>query len=361
MVFRIGYEKKQKLKKYWYSVAFFGGFIFDILTLGRPDHLFGKVALSTHIFTAGFVLALLYASIAQKLPEAFGRFVSRYGPLLVQFAFGSLLSGSLIFYSQSGSWSTSWPFLMILLGVMVGNETIHNRTQQLLFNLIIFFLGIFSYTVLYVPIFLKMMGPWIFVGSGLLSLVVIFFYIQLLRRIVPNFIELHLRSIVFFIGMTFCTLNFLYFENIIPPIPLSLIHIDVYHTVTKVVDGYQLSYEKAPWYKFWRRADTTYHYQSGDTVYCFASVFAPADFSLDVFHRWEYYDGTQKKWVTKGRISYHMSGGRDSGFRGYTLQENVREGKWRCSVETERGQIIGRETFTIKNDKPVQSLETVTE
>lgn len=355
-MFKIGHERMQKIKQYWLTIAFAGGFVVDYFTLGRVDQLFGMSVLFAYIIISGGMLALLYASAAGKLGEASGRFITRFGPLLVQFTFGNLLSGTLMFYSQSGSWSTSWPFLALLFGVMVGNEMVHNRTQQLLFNLAVFFLGVFSYFVLFIPIFLRKMNSFVFIGSGILSLFLIFVYIKLLRRIIPNFIQVHLRSIVFSIGMIFSILNFLYFWNIIPPIPLSLKHIDIYHSVVRQGDGYLLTYEKGPWYKFWRESDTVYHYSPGDQVYCFASVFAPSDFSLDVFHRWEYYDEKKGEWVTQGRIAYRIGGGRDQGFRGYTLQSVVHAGKWRCTVETARGQVIGRETFTIENGKPSKPL-----
>ncbi len=344
---RLSQEQKQKWKHVLSTATFIAGVLFDNLTLGRVDHLLGIGWLLGYIVVSGILLALLYAAAADRLPETFGRFVKTYAPYMSQFALGGLLSGTLVFYSRGGSWSVSWPFLALVLGIMIANEMVHDRIQRLLFNLTIFFLGIFSFLVLFVPIFVKSMNPFVFVLSGALSLICMWLYVKLLRRIIPRFIEHHLRSIVFTIGMIFSLLNFLYFMNIIPPIPLSLLSIDVYHSVVHIDTAYVRMYEKAPWYKFWREADTTYHRRAGEPVYCFASVFAPTAFSLDIYHRWERYDEIKKKWVTLTRIPYHIEGGNDDGYRGFTYLQNAEDGAWRCNVETKRGQVIGRESFRI--------------
>jgi hypothetical protein len=360
MVFRSYYDKAQKLKQWWLTIAFVGGFVVDILTLGRVDQFFAMGILLAHILNAGTNLALLYAATADKLGEKMRAFVLRYAPLLVQFSFGSLLSGTLVFYSQSGSWSVSWPFLVLVLGVMIGNEMVRDRAERLLLNLSIFFLGIFSYCILFVPVLVKKIGPWVFVGSGTLALIVIFLYLRLLRLIVPNFIELHIRNIIFSLGIIFAVLNFLYFGNIIPPIPLSLKNIDIYHQVEKIEDGsYRLTYEEAPWYKFWRDADTTYRYTKGDEVHCFTSVFAPTSFSLRIFHHWQYFNETSGEWVTQSRIPFTISGGNERGYRGYTYVTNVHDGLWRCIVETERRQMLGSETFTIVTEATKRPLITL--
>ena len=355
---RLSYEQKQKIKHWWLTIAFVGGFALDAITLGRVDQGFAFLSLSGHVLNAGVSLAVLYAATAGRFPEGFRTLALRFAPLLVQFSFGSLLSGTLVFYAQSGSWSVSWPFFALVLAVMIGNEAVRDRTQQLLFNLAIFYLGIFSYCILFIPVVFERMGVWVFLVSGGAALLAIGMYVKVLRFIIPHFIELHLRGIVFSLGMIFCTLNFLYFMNIIPPIPLSLKHIDIYHRVEKAADGYELTYEKAPWWKFWREADTTFRREGGEPVYCFASVFAPTAFSLNILHHWEYYDAAQGGWVTQGKIPYHIEGGSDTGYRGYSYLQNTHDGSWRCTVETERGQALGRESFTIKTEKLEGELVT---
>ena len=337
-----------RVRRYWLTIAFLLGFVLDNLTLNRVDQVFDNIVLFTYVILAMASLLVLYAAVAGKLPERIQRFSKTYTPLLVQFSFGGLLSGMLIFYARSGTIYDSWPFILLILLVIYGNETIRDRTRRLVFNLSILFVGLFSYVVLVVPVLTGFMGPWIFLGSGFLALFIMYVFFRLLRLIVPNYIKLQLRSIVFSIGFIFVSLNFLYFANIIPPIPLSLKDVGIYHSAVKFENGdYQLTYEKPPWWLFLRDSDKNFHYGGGDNIYCFASVFAPAKLTTDIYHRWEKLNESNGDWEEHGRFSYSIEGGRGTGFRGFTLIRNYSDGDWRCTVETERGQVIGRETFTI--------------
>jgi len=87
-------------------------------------------------------------------------------------------------------------------------------------------------------------------------------------------------------------------------------------------------------------------------------VFAPTRLSTDIYHSWEHYDEAKGDWVEHLRSSYGISGGRDDGYRGYTLVQNYADGKWRCSVETERGQVLGREEFTVDSQNLPSELVT---
>jgi hypothetical protein len=346
---------------HWLTIAFILGFVVDNLTLNRVDQVFDNVVLFSYVVLAMISIILLYAGIAECFSDRVNRFVRTQSPFLMQYAFGGLLSGMLIFYGRSGSFIDSWPFMLMIIAVIYGNETIKNRAGRLVYNLIIFFIGLFSYVVLIVPVFLGKMGPWVFVGSGLLSLVIMYCFFSILERIIPNFIALQKRSVVFFVGLIYVTLNALYFTNIIPPIPLSLKQVGIYHSVTRNTEGhYVLAYEKPVWWEWYRSTARTFHYSSGEDIYCYASVFAPSRLSTKIFHAWEYYDESVGQWKEQGRYSYDIQGGRGDGYRGFTAISNFRKGQWRCTVETERGQVIGREQFTIA-DGVKGELVTITE
>jgi len=335
---------------HWLTVAFILGFIVDTITLNRVDEIFDNIILFSYVVLAMLSIILLYAGIAERFSEKANRFLKEKSPLLMQYAFGGLLSGMLIFYGRSSSLEDSWLFILIILGVIFGNETIKDRSSRLVYNLVIFFIGLFAYVVLVIPVFLGKMGPWIFVGSGLLAVLIMYLFLSFLEKIIPNFVRLQKRSIVFIIGLIYITLNFLYFSNIIPPIPLSLKHVGIYHSVVRYEDGsYELTYEKPKWWEWYRKSDSEFHYNSGDNIYCYASVFAPARLETKVFHKWEYYDEENGTWTEHGRYAYRIQGGRGEGYRGYTQISSFREGTWRCTVETERGQVIGKESFTVES------------
>ncbi len=340
---------KHHAKQHWLTVAFVLGFIFDNLTLTRVDRLFDNIVLSSYVLIAMLSIIVLYASIAERFYENVNIFFKRWAPIIMQYAFGGLLSGMLIFFGRSGSLLNSWPFLLMILSVIYGNETIKNRQSRLVYNITIFFIGLFAYMILIVPVVLGKMGPSIFLMSGGLTLFIMYTFFHIIEKIVPNFIQLQKRNVVFIIGLIYVMMNFLYFANIIPPIPLSLKEMGVYHAVAldKTSGIYTLTYEKPAWWKWYLKADDIFHYTEGESVFCYSSVFAPSRLAVEVFHRWEYYDDTKQMWKTYAYIPYAIQGGRNEGYRGYSKITGYHEGVWRCTVETARGQVIGKETFTI--------------
>ena len=50
-------------------------------------------------------------------------------------------------------------------------------------------------------------------------------------------------------------------------------------------------------------------------------------------------------------------GGRDGGYRGYSIKNDVTAGKWRVNVKTGDGKLIGRVGFTVED---VQRRATTT-
>lgn len=348
----------RRFGRYWLTIAFLFGFVVDNFTLNRVDQVFDNVILATYVVLSMVGLLLLYAGSAQKLPERFNTVARMYSPLLVQFAFGGLLSGMLIFYGRSGDFSQSWPFILLILFVIYSNETIRDRSARLVVNLAIFFIGLFTYSVLIVPVVTGYMGAWIFVGSGLIALFVTWLYIKVLFRVIPNFLSLHIKSVVFTIGAIYCAFNFLYFTNIIPPIPLSLKDVGIFHSVVRFENGeYQLKYEAGEWWQPFKNSDNVFNGADGSNMYCFAKVFAPTKLETDIYHLWEY-KNADGQWVEHFRTSYPISGGSDGGYRGYTLVRSYQSGKWRCSVETARGQVLGRETFTVDTKTMPEELVT---
>jgi hypothetical protein len=81
-------------------------------------------------------------------------------------------------------------------------------------------------------------------------------------------------------------LNCLYFLHVIPPVPLSLKDIGIYHSLTRLdtaagsTEGiYSATYEPAPWYVFWRDTSNTFTVAGQGEASCFSSIFAPTDLS----------------------------------------------------------------------------------
>ena len=77
----------------------------------------------------------------------------------------------------------------------------------------------------------------------------------------------------------------LYLFRLIPPVPLSIPFIGVYHGVERTDAGYRLSHERALW-RFWHHGDQLFEAQPGDKLYVFFRIFSPARFSDQVTMHW---------------------------------------------------------------------------
>jgi Protein of unknown function (DUF2914) len=347
------------IKHHWLTIAFVLGFVTDYLLLNRVDDTFDNAVLLFYVVLASVSMLLLYAGIAEKFGTRPSAFFRRVAPMLMQYSFGGLFSGMLIFYSRSGALWASWPFLLLFIAAIYGNETVRNRGQQLVFNILSYFVGLFSYLVMVVPVFLGHMGPEIFVASGLLALIIVYMLVQLLSKIIPNYMALQTKPIVFMVFGLFVGLNTLYFTNIIPPIPLSLQDIAIVHSVVKFGDsGYELTKEPIPWYRMDKRLNLIFHPSDTGTVACFTRVFAPSKIDTDIYHVWEY-KNADGVWTEYFKKSYPITGKAVNGYRGWTSITASRDGVWRCSVQTERGQELGSKQFTIDNSVPPTVLEKV--
>ena len=149
------------------------------------------------------------------------------------------------------------------------------------------------------------------------------------------------------ITIIFMLVNFLYFTNLIPPIPLSLKDAGVYHTIQKNKEGnYYVTYEDIGW-KGYLQFYPDFKEVPEEPVYAFSAIFSPKYLNITVLHEWQHYDDAQNKWATERVISLQVVGGRDGGFRTYSSRSNLVEGKWRVNIKTEQGQIVGRLRFNV--------------
>lgn len=346
-------------EKYLSPAALVFGFILDSLTLTRVDLFLDNFILLGYLFISGASILLLNANDSGRLRNKTIQPIIIWLPLLMQFAFGGLFSGFVVLYSRSASLSASWPFLLILLVVLIGNEFLKKRYSRLLFQLGIYFIAIFSYLIFAIPVILNTMGPFIFLISGIISLVVIAFVIRAISKIAPWKISFNQRPILTMILGIFFAFNILYFTNVIPPIPLSLKDIAIAHNVERHgPNSVQLSFEPSPWYVLLRDYDNTYHRLGNEPVYIYSSIFAPTDLTADIIHEWAFFDENLEKWVVTDQIKYPIFGGRDDGYRGFSVKSNISAGKWRIDVKTKRNQLLGRIKFEIKQVSSLPELKT---
>ncbi|PIP73580.1 MAG: hypothetical protein COW88_01420 [Candidatus Lloydbacteria bacterium CG22_combo_CG10-13_8_21_14_all_47_15] len=338
-------EKYTPYKRHLSTAAFAAGFLWDSITLTRIDLWIDNLILFSYLVIAGAGIFVLNIGETGRSENRFLPWLASWAPVIIQFAFGGLFSGYMIFYTRSASLVSSWPFLLILFWLLVGNEFFEERYRRLQFQTGIFFVTIFSFFIFYIPVILGSYGVGIFLLSGIVSLFAIRLFVFALSKKIPERVALHKRSIVGCIGGIYLAINALYFTNIIPPIPLALKDIGIYHFAERMSgENYAVLGEEKTWGDAFR-ATKEFHYRAGEPAYVYSAVFAPTKLNTTIFHRWEYFDALRDEWIETDRVSFSIAGGRDGGYRGYSVKENIFPSLWRVDVINTRGQLLGRVKF----------------
>lgn len=337
----------QKYEHHLGVVAILTGFFFDIIIADRPDSIPNNILLLSYLFIAGATIVLLNIRAPRhKLVE--NSFEQLLLLLVLQFCFGGLASNLFVLYGKSGTLAVNALFVGLLGALILGNEFLRSRYALLRFNVGVLYLLLLSYCVIAVPTFIThSIGKWEFLLSGAVSIGIMAVFIFAVSTAVLRDRREELAGVVGAVGTIFVVFNLLYFLNVIPPVPLSLKDIGIYHSVLRRSDGYLAIYEKPRRFEVWRSTAATYTLTSGEGAFCFSSVFAPADLKAPIYHRWEYYNEGTEGWETRSRVSFPISGGRSEGYRGFSAKYSLTPGKWRCSVETSAGALIGRTSVTI--------------
>ena len=337
----------ERRKRWMPLLFFFGGVLWDVLTLDRIGAWFDNLILLVYLMVLGGLI--LAATLLTYERAASPRLMQhrRWLPHAIQFFLGALFSAYVVFYFQSATLAPSSVFLVLLVVLLVANEFIHQRLFNLYLLLGLYFLAGFSFFLFFIPVVTKTMGYGMFWLAGLLSLGLLGAMLAYLRA---RSIFASTRQFVYAAGVVvalFGLLNVFYLLHWIPPVPLAMRFGGVFHHASREGPVFDLRYEQPAWYQFWVDSDQRFHYAEGDTVFAFTAVFAPTRLRKTIYHRWRVYDKAQHAWVSTDRIGYEVEGGRNRGYRGYTFKRNVRPGAWRVDVETDAGRVIGRIRFDV--------------
>jgi hypothetical protein len=330
------------------SVALLAGFIFDNLTLRRVDLLAENLYIIALLVVAGIGIILINLQETGKIREKVPGRIHFWLIILLQFALGGLYSTFLVFYSRSATLATSWPFLALLLGSMIANEVLKERYSRLSFQVSVLFLSIFAFTIFFVPVLLHQIGPAVFLLSGLISLLLIGGFIHLLRLFTRERLRENRRILLWSIGGIFVGINLLYFIGLIPPIPLALKEAGIYRSITHDGDfNYQAQIEPRDWRDFFRLYQPI-KLTPDESVYAFSAVFSPTKLNTNIIHEWQKYDEPNENWLTSSRVELPIIGGRNGGYRTYSIRNNLDAGRWRVNVKTKSGQLLGRIKFKVE-------------
>ncbi len=328
------------------AVSVIAGFAFDNYFFGRVDHPATQFVLFGYIWLAIGSIVLVHVIESRVHHEGTLR---KLEPLVIagtQFAFGALWSAFLVFYGRSAVITASWPFLIVMGGVFIGNEVFKKYHSRLVFTLTLLFFALFSYTIFVVPIYTGTMGQRMFLLSGAIATIAFSLLVAALTVIGPVRILQSWKGIVGGAAAVLVVLNAFYFTNILPPLPLALANAGVFHSVIRDGAVYRATGESRNWTSVpW--AEPVVHVNPGKSLYLYSAVFAPIQLRTKILHIWQRYDDAAKTWRTQAVVSYPITGGRDGGYRGYSVKSTPAKGHWRVNIATGDGLVIGRIAFTV--------------
>jgi DUF2914 family protein len=346
------------------AAAFFAaGFVFDMLTVGRIDSWATIGQQGVYLAVIMTALLQMFHEQGQPAPQpAAMRTVKRwyyeYRGAIVHFLLGALLNLYAIFFFKSSSLLVSFGFLAFLVLLLLANESRRFKSLGLPYKFALLALCWLSFFAYLVPVLAGSISLPMFLLSmlaGSLPLAAAGWWV---RRSAPERFALARRQILLPLGCVLIGFLGFYLFRLIPPVPLSIPFIGVYHAVEKTEEGYRLTHER-PWWRLWHNGDQQFRAQPGDKVYVFFRIFSPARFSDQVQMRW-FWKPEGRGWALQDSIPIRIVGGREQGFRGYGVKANFQPGPWKVQVETTDGREIGRVYFDLEN-VPAEPRNIVTD
>jgi Protein of unknown function (DUF2914) len=367
----------RRYERHLSAAAMLLGFGVDNYAFGRVDHPGPHIVFVAYLFVAAVSIAVAHALQAKKdrelaqlagppdlrnpgpsgAPQAaettstadsgWQSWLRLWLPAATQFALGGLWSGFLVFYWRSAAIAASWPFLLLLACFLVGNEVFRRYHSRLVFAALLFFFALYSYAVFVVPVFTRTIGVRMFLASGALAIIVFLLFLGFLRTLGPaRYRQSRLKLVGGAVGIT-AAMNAFYFTGILPPLPLALADVGVYQDIRHMGAVYVAQAEDEPWTARLNLTRPVVHIVPGQKLVLYSAVFAPIKMTTRITHGWQWWDGRARHWLTMATVAFPISGGREHGYRGYSVKSSPRPGDWRVNIASEDGRLIGRLAFQI--------------
>src|ERR1035437_705671 len=179
------------------SLSLIFGFVFDALTLKRVDTLWENVWVLAHLVIIGIFITLIHLQENEVGGEKNPKKAHFWYVNILQFFFGGILSTYLVFYFRSADIFVTWPFIALLVIAFVANESLKRHYIRLSFQISLFFLSIYSFAIFLVPVVVHQIGPWIFIISGLISMIFITLFLKVLFYFIKDKFTESKKLIVF--------------------------------------------------------------------------------------------------------------------------------------------------------------------
>ena len=366
----------QKIEKFIPAVAFLGGFAWDSITLGMSINdsdlaflvayyagaLVFIILLSARLTTTDAISPKIGISTLDEKPQR--KFIARNAiaardkllnrewsdvwkdrfTWVLQFFFGGMFSALVVCYFKSSGSLASFILVILLAGLLVGNEFLQKRYESFALNLSLFcLLGtmVMNFTI---PYIVHGIGfRWFFL-STVISFGISFLIWKIARRpkrmlVIPSLITI--------------LLTVAYLMNWVPPVPLVLKQQMVCQNFDKA--SYSCDIDSPTLLQRLKFRQPPVQKIAGNEVYFLSAVFAPAKLKAGLEFRWYYQEPSTGKYKLTDKISSGrmvMNGGRESGFRIYSKKKNAPPGKYRVETAYKNGAVIGSSAFEILEGLP---------
>jgi len=345
-------EIYNKYQNYLPALFFVSGFVFDLLTTRRIDQ---SVSLIQQFVYLLLIMILIYWEVCT--PKSFlkeNSFANKIWSFHIEtlhFLFGSLLSLYTIFYFKSSSLMTSFLFMLLLAGLLLINELPTFKKKGLRVRSALLALCLSSYFIYLVPVVTGALGVTSFVLAMVLSVSLYLIVCVRIDKVTNDKSWLNKNILAPGLAVQFAFV-LLYFLKVLPPVPVSIKYIGVYHHIERQENQFVLSYER-DWWRFWQSGAQTFSTRQDDRIYCFVSIFSPTQFEDRVRLQWLHKD-KDKGWRIHDNIPLVIKGGREQGFRGFAYKSNFSLGQWQVRVQTSDNREVGRIYFNVQKSNAKQ-------
>ena len=340
---------RQRYAKREIALVLTGGFLFDVLTLGRIDDWRTLVQQAAYLLVLGLLLAA--DELWRERAKTWGKWRQRawtFNEDAIHFLFGSLLSAYAIFYFKSASGIPAFLFLGALFALLIANELPSVRHLGDMIRMALYSFCLTSFFAYLFPVLTGRINKWQFFIAAALSSAISWQFVRLARNVAGGW-KAPIKEVLLPAFGVQALLVGLYALGAIPPVPLSLKAIGIYHRVDAKGETWHLAYRPQGIWGWWQRGERVFKARPGDQLYCFTRIFAPHRFKDQVKLRFWRREGDHG-WVVVDSIPLRISGGREQGFRGYGVKKHYTPGEWRVAVVTADDRIVGGTKFWIETD-----------
>ncbi len=355
------YEKHEQAVSIWFFIF---GFLFDMVMLERIDSwaTIGQQGLYLMLILLGLIQ--MFFEENQPAPDLSKMFILKrwfyeYRTAIIHFFFGTLLNGYTIFFFKSSSLIVAFVFMICMALLLVVNESHRFKKSGLTFKFALLSLCFLCYFAYVTPVFVGVMNVLVFLLSMVIGCIPLVFFGWWIQTYRDSLFEQVKRQVLVPVGLVLLGFLTLYMLKLIPPVPLSIPFIGIYHGIERSGEGFKLSHER-PWWRLWNNGDQNFRAQRGDKIFVFFRIFSPTKFSDNVLVRW-YWKDNRLGWALQDSIPIKIVGGREEGFRGFGSKANYQPGDWKVQIETSDEREIGRVYFSLEiaPDEP-RSFDTTT-